>query len=226
MAERRMFAGTIVESDAFMDMPFSAQALYVHLSMNADDDGFVNNPKQIRRMIGADDKDLQLLIEKRFILRFESDVIVIKHWKINNYIRNDRYKPTVYQKELAQLEEKSNKAYTEKKVGIPSDYQVGDSWYTQYRVGKCNLGEGSVGEGNTTDPTDTHPSQKLELIGGIVGQNVLLLSEAQMCDLMDRIGIDGWKEYGTRLSNYIRKGNVVKNHYKTILKWWEEDNAT
>ena len=97
MAERRMFAKTIIDSDAFLDMPLSAQALYFHLSMRADDDGFINNPKKIQRVIGGSDDDLKLLIAKRFLLPFESGVVVIKHWKIHNFIRTDRYKPTVYQ---------------------------------------------------------------------------------------------------------------------------------
>ncbi|HFM7009733.1 TPA: hypothetical protein ACG9XD_003061, partial [Enterococcus faecium] len=89
-----MFAKTIIDSDAFLDMPLSTQALYFHLSMRADDDGFINNPKKIQRMVGCGDDDLKLLMVKRFILVFESGVIVIKHWKIHNYIQKDRYKPT------------------------------------------------------------------------------------------------------------------------------------
>ena len=82
MAERRMFAKTIIDSDAFLDMPLSAQALYFHLSMRADDEGFVGNPKRIRAMVGASEDDLKLLLLKRFLLAFESGVVVIKHWKI------------------------------------------------------------------------------------------------------------------------------------------------
>lgn len=113
MAERRMFAKTIIDSDAFLDMPLSAQALYFHLSMRADDDGFVNNPKKIQRMIGASDDDCKLLVLKRFILTFESGIIVIKHWKIHNYIQKDRYKETVYLQEKAMLGLNESNAYTE-----------------------------------------------------------------------------------------------------------------
>ena len=108
-----MFAKTIIDSDAFLDMPLSAQALYFHLSMRADDDGFINNPKKIQRMVGASDDDCKLLIMKRFIIAFESGVIVIKHWKIHNYIQKDRYKPTIYQEEKTMITEKGNKVYTE-----------------------------------------------------------------------------------------------------------------
>ncbi|EPF4349989.1 DNA replication protein [Enterococcus faecalis] len=147
MAERRMFAKTIIDSDAFLDMPLSTQSLYFHLSMRADDDGFINNPKKIQRMVGCGDDDLKLLIAKRFILVFDSGVIVIKHWKIHNYIRNDRYKPTLYQEEKAELVEKNSKAYTfktevlesESHLGIPDDNHVGYQMDTQVRLGKDRL---------------------------------------------------------------------------------------
>ena len=112
MAERRMFAKTIIDSDAFLDMPLSSQSLYFHLSMRADDDGFINNPKKIQRMIGASDDDLRLLIAKNFLIPFESGIVVIKHWRIHNYIRNDRYKETTYLEEKERLNIKENKAYT------------------------------------------------------------------------------------------------------------------
>ena len=104
MAERRMFTQKIIDSDAFLDMPLSAQALYFHLAMRADDDGFVNNPKKILRYIGAADDDLRLLLAKRFILSFDSGVIVIKHWRMHNLIKKDRYHPTDYQEELSELD--------------------------------------------------------------------------------------------------------------------------
>lgn len=111
MAERRMFAKTIIDSDAFLDMPLSAQCLYFHLSMRADDDGFVNNPKKIQRMIGASDDDCRLLIAKKFLIAFESGVIVIKHWKIHNYIRKDTYNETNYKFEKSTLVLDENNAY-------------------------------------------------------------------------------------------------------------------
>lgn len=113
MAERRMFSKTVIDSDAFIEMPLSAQALYFHLAMRADDDGFVNNPNRIRKDIGAAEDDMKLLIIKRFVISFDSGVIVIKHWKMHNYIQNDRYKPTTYTKERARLMVCENKAYTE-----------------------------------------------------------------------------------------------------------------
>lgn len=112
MAEKRMFAKTIIDSDAFIDMPMSAQCLYFHLCMRADDQGFINNPRKIQRMIGSGIDDLKLLITKNFIIPFESGVIVIKHWWIHNYIRGDRVKGTVYSEEMSQLSKKENGTYT------------------------------------------------------------------------------------------------------------------
>ena len=94
MAERRMFAKTIIDSDAFLEMPQSSQNLYFHLAMRADDDGFINNPKSIMRLIGCKDDDANILIAKKFLIPFESGVVVIKHWKIHNYIRRDTYTET------------------------------------------------------------------------------------------------------------------------------------
>ena len=137
MAERRMFSKMIIDSDAFLEMPLSTQALYFHLSMRADDDGFLNNPKKIQKITGATDDDLKLLMAKRFILLFESGVIVIKHWKMHNYIRMDRYKPTVYQEEKKLLEIKENGSYSDgMSIGIPDDNQR----LTQVRLGKVSIG--------------------------------------------------------------------------------------
>ncbi len=138
MAERRMFAKTIIDSDAFLDMPLSTQALYFHLSMRADDDGFINNPKKIQRMIGASDDDLKLLIAKSFLIPFESGIVVIKHWKIHNYIQKDRYKKTVYAEEAKMLGIKENKAYT-----LDLNNECIQNVYnsdTQVRLGKDSIG--------------------------------------------------------------------------------------
>lgn len=112
MSAKRMFSMQIIDSDAFLDMPLSAQALYFHLSMRADDDGFVNNPRKIQRYVNASDDDFRILIAKRFILTFDTGVIVIKHWLIHNYIQKDRYHPSVYTEEKSMLSVKENKAYT------------------------------------------------------------------------------------------------------------------
>ena len=135
MAERRMFAKTIIDSDAFLEMPLSAQALYFHLSMRADDDGFINNPKKIQKIVGSSEDDLKLLCLKNFVIPFDSGIVVIKHWRIHNYIQKDRYKETVYQDEKQLLHIKDNKAYTLDTECI----QVVSSMDTQVSIDKGKL---------------------------------------------------------------------------------------
>ena len=143
MAQRRMFSLKIVDTDAFLDMPLSTQALYFHLSMRADDDGFVSNPKRILKLIGSNEDELKLLFAKRFILPFESGVCVIKHWKIHNYIQTDRYQETSYLDEKNSLRVKENGSYTE-------CIQNASKLDTQVRLGKDRLGKDR--EKNTDKP--------------------------------------------------------------------------
>lgn len=152
MAERRMFAKSIVRSDAFLELSAEARDLYVQLGMEADDDGFVNSPKRIMREIGASEADLTQLVSKKFVILFQSGVLAIKHWKINNLIRIDRYRATKYQEELNQLTLKENGSYTVQKqkttTGIPTDNQMGDSWLTNgiptVNPDKVRLGKDSI----------------------------------------------------------------------------------
>ena len=118
MANRRMFSKEIIGSDSFLDLPVSSRELYFQLGMYADDDGFVS-PKKVIRMVGSSDDDLKILLAKEYVLPFKSGVIVITHWKDNNYLRSDRYTPTVHQDEL-------------KLAQTDMVYQR----YTQYRIGK------------------------------------------------------------------------------------------
>ena len=137
MAERRMFAKSIVDSDAFIDMPMSARLLYYDLGMRADDDGFVNSPKKIMRMIGATNDDMNILLMRKFVIAFESGVVVIKHWRIHNYIQSDRYHPTKYAEEKAKLSVKDNGAYTLDTKCI----QNVSTLDTEVRLGKDSLGK-------------------------------------------------------------------------------------
>jgi hypothetical protein len=137
MAERRMFAKTIIDSDAFLDMPLSTQALYFHLSMRADDDGFINNAKKIQRMLGCNDDDLKILLSKNFIIPFETGVCVIKHWKIHNLIQKDRYKPTVYSEHKNKLSLKNNNVYTMDTVCIQDVSKL----EPQVSIGKVSQGK-------------------------------------------------------------------------------------
>jgi hypothetical protein len=224
-----MFAKTIIDSDAFVDMPLSTQALYFHLSMRADDDGFINNPKKIMRMISASDDDFKVLCLKKFIIPFESGIVVIKHWKIHNYIQKDRYKPTVYSEEKERLGVKENGAYTE-------CIQDGYNLDTQVRLGKDSIGKyrvvevsGNVsienGNGNGNDVDNSVDNSPLEYMGGQLGKGVVLLSESQKDALLDELGFDAFNHYVEKLSTFIiDKGAKVKNHYETIRKWAAEDS--
>ena len=111
MANKRMFSIDVTETDSFLEMPLTAQALYFHLGMRGDDDGFVSNPRSIMRVAGCSEGDLAILAEAGYIISFRSGVIVISDWKVNNNLRNDRYKPTTFQSERSMLSETANKRY-------------------------------------------------------------------------------------------------------------------
>ena len=143
MAERRMFAKTIVLSDAFLDLPMSARCLYFTLGMFADDDGFVNAPRAIMRQCGSSDDDMKLLIAKKFVIIFDSGVIVIKHWRINNYLQKDRIQPTKYIDEKAMLS-------IDEKGGYTKNAMYTDTVYTQDSIDKDRLDKDSIEENNNT----------------------------------------------------------------------------
>lgn len=112
MANKRCFSLSVTDTDNFLDLPTSAQCLYFHLGMHGDDDGFVSSPRKIMKSVGCSESDLDELIKAGLIYRFESGVIVVADWKINNSLQNDRYHPTVYQEEFSQLEIQLNKRYS------------------------------------------------------------------------------------------------------------------
>lgn len=223
MAERRMFAKTIIDSDAFLDMPLSTQALYFHLSMRADDDGFINNPKKIQRMVGCGDDDLKLLVAKNFIIPFESGVVVIKHWKLHNYIQKDRYRETVYLEEKSMLETKGNKAYTLLDTKCIHDVSRTD---TQDRIGKYRLDKDSIGEDIITDSDESEPPSKPQKpTKHKYGEyNNVLLTDEELEKLKDEY-ID-WEERIERLSSYVAStGKKYKSHYATIRNWARKDQT-
>lgn len=167
MAQRRMFSLQVIDTDLFMDMPLSAQALYFHLGMRADDDGFVGNAKRIQKLVGAADDDLKLLILKGFVIVFESGVLVIRHWRVSNYIQNDRYQPTIYEAEKNMLFVKRDKTYTNVlEDGAKPCIQAVSAMDTEasetaslppvsnmdtsciHRLGKDRVGKDSIGEVN------------------------------------------------------------------------------
>lgn len=155
MAERRMFSKSVIDSDMFLDMPLSAQALYFHLGMHGDDDGFISNPKRISRAVGCNNDDIRILIQKGFIIPFESGVVVIRDWKINNTLRNDRYKPTLYTNELGRLKLDASGRYIF--TGIQNGNQMATKWIPngnqmepQHNVTQINVDKRSVDIGGET----------------------------------------------------------------------------
>ena len=238
-----MFTKKIIDSDAFLDMPLSTQALYFHLNMRADDDGFINNPKKIMRMIGASEDDLKVLISKRFIITFESGIVVIKHWRMHNLLRKDRYIETQYVEEKNMLFLKDNGAYTE------DGNQLATKWQPNGNTGKVSIGKDSIDKssrvevsenGNQESDEKTTPNvdnyvdifqsvnkgenDSLEFMGGTLGKGVILLTEAQKESLMNELGFDAYNYYLDKLSTFIvDKGAKVNNHYSTIMKWAKED---
>ena len=203
MAERRMFAKTIVDSDAFLEMPQSTQLLYFHFSMRADDEGFINNPKAILRSIGCKDDDMKILTMKKFIIPFESGVVVIKHWKIHNYIQSDRFIPTKYKDEKAQLEMDENKAYRIPKSECIQNVSTLD---TQVSIGKVSIGKLSIEEDSTLT------------LGEF--KNVKLSKEEY-----EKIVSAELTSYIENLSSYLAQtGKRYKSHYATILNWSRKDN--
>lgn len=169
IAEKRMFTQKIVESDPFLDLPHSAQVLYIHLNMAADDDGFLNNPKTIQRITGTTDADLQQLVDARFVLKFDKGVIAIKHWRMHNTLRKDRYKPTQYQEQFALLDVKDNGAYTEKDKNtplvanwLPGGCQLVAKRLPQNRLDKIRLEESRrKGEKKPNDDHSGSPSPQI-----------------------------------------------------------------
>lgn len=147
MANRRMFSLDVVDTDIFLDLPISSQALYFHLGMRADDDGFVSSPKRVTAMIGANQDDLKLLIVKGFIIALEDGIIVIRHWKQNNYIQNDRHKNTIYQNQMAALIE-NNGIYEVD----PKCIQNGSKMYPQVSIGKYSKDKVSKGKDSIKRP--------------------------------------------------------------------------
>ena len=203
MAQRRMFAKTIIDSDAFLDMPSTAQLLYFHLSMRADDDGFINQPKSIMRMTGCKDDDIKLLIAKKFLIPFESGVVVIKHWKIHNYIAKDRYTETKYKDEKAMLSLDENNSYT---TCIQPVYELD----TQDRLGKDRIDKVSI----VKDKVIRHKYGEY--------QNVLL-SDEDYSKLINEFPND-YTERIERLSAYVAStGKSYKNHLATIRNWSKKD---
>lgn len=225
MAERRMFAKTIIDSDAFLDMPHSTQLLYFHLSMRADDDGFINNPKNIMRMIGCKDDDLSVLITKKFIIPFENGIVVIKHWRVHNYIAKDRYKETKYKEEKAMLTLDENNSYT---TCIQPVYKMD----TQDRLGKDSIGKDRLNN-NVGDSCVDGLSKVIDFynenIGPVTPYGVEILSDyaKEMPEDLIILAMKKSVEANIRTIQYIKGilNNWDKKGIKTVIEAEEENKS-
>lgn len=250
MAERRMMAKSVIETDHFMDMPMSSQCLYFHLLLRADDDGFITSPRRIMREVGCHEDDMKLLVAKNYIIPFDSGVIVIKHWKIHNFIRSDRYTPT-HCDERAQVELTKKKIYELKTpdvdvlttstgtsgmtcgipTGIPTGTPVGNQAVTgrdtQVRLGKVRLGK--VNNTTTTtracagedSDTDQGLSRVVKLYADNINPSYGPIESEKLLMLYDRYH-GKWLEAAIIEAAESSRRPSVK-YIEAILERWERD---
>lgn len=218
MAEKRMLSKKVTDSDEFISMSSAAQALYTHINQSADDDGFSNQVQLCLWKAHASTDDLKMLLAKQFIISFDSGVIVVRHWKVNNTIQKDRYKETEFVEEKAQLSCDGRGLYTK-------CIQDGNSLYPQISIDKNRLDKGSIEEDICASPAEpTKPSAPQKHKYGEY-KNVLLTDE-EYEKLKDEFPND-YEDRIDRLSSYIAsKGAKYKNHLATIRNWARKDNQT
>ena len=219
MAERRMFAKAIVLSDAFLDMPMSARCLYFTLAMLADDDGFINSPKSIMRQCGSTTDDMNILIAKRFVLTFESGVVVIKHWRIHNLIQKDRYRETKYLEEKSSLVLDENKAYTEADSTVyPECIHDVSIVEPQVRLGKDRLGEVREGKGRLGDEDINVPTTTKRFSPPTV-------EEVRAYCYERGNGVDPQRFVDYYTSNGWMVGKNKMKDWKAAVRTWEKKEA-
>lgn len=249
MSERRMFSKSITESDAFLELPFSAQALYFHLSMNADDDGFINNSKRILRDCCAQEEDLQTLFDKAFLILFDSGIVAVKHWKINNRIRADRKKNTNYPDEKALLVEKSNGAYSLKSESeiveqkgdtesfsehygsLPSDELAQKQAAEIVAAAETASDNAEVAEKNNYESVSEPHKNYAEQVFDILFANDLPCCKGNLITFVTRdfrLAISSLRELNLHSDEVIE---ALKNYVKVIelkrkgLSWWSSEQA-
>lgn len=210
----------VIDTDFFMDMPLSTQALYFHLIARADDDGFLDNSKRIMKNCNAKQKDLDTLIDKGFLITFESGICVITHWKVHNYVRSDRYKETLYTNEKSQLKEDINGIY---RVGIPNDNHMTYRRDTQVRLGKV-----SIDKDNIYIPDIPKKYIDLSFIDTVIKIDKVKLTQEEYDKLTSKFGKELVNENILSLDNYIvnGKGNRYKDHYRVLNTWCNKSQET
>lgn len=211
MAEKRMFSKRIIDTDAFLEMSSMAQLLYFHLSMRADDDGFVDKPKSIMRLIGAKDDDMMMLVLRSFVLIFDTGLLVIKHWRINNYLRSDRYKPTNFFKEKEQLNLIDEVyEFKEESLGIPNGVPTGTiSISKSNSIIDDNSNKGVIGgKEKEEDPQKRFSKPTIEEVRAYCLERKNNVDPEQFVDFYSA---KGWKV-----------GNSPMKDWKACVRTWEK----
>ena len=235
MASKRMFSIDVIDTDKFLDMPVSTQALYFHFGMRADDDGFVSSPKKIAKIANCTNDDLRILISKGYVIPFDSGVIVITDWKANNLIKNDRYKPTRYQEEFKKLEVKDG-SYIANQTVISGGTQMEPDWNqdgTQVEP-QVRLGKDSIDKNNKyiveQDSTKYPFKEIIEHLNQKSGKNYRYSSKATQKHIKARIKegftledfkrVIDWKVsrwIGTDMEQYLRPETLFGTKFESYL---------
>lgn len=222
MAQRRMFSRKITETDHFLEMPLSSQALYFHLNMGADDEGFIDKAKTIQRTIGASDDDMKLLIAKGFLIPFESGVVVIRHWRIHNYIQADRFQATIHQNEKEQLEFDKSKIASIKPLDqcIQNVYKMD----TQVRLGEDSLDKDRLDKVNNLYSGEDEKKS----LSQIIKSSTVKINDRQIQQIQEYIGLDNMTvdmiDYAIQLTEDA--GAESFNYLNKILKTWKDKGLT
>ena len=222
MAQRRMFSRKITETDHFLEMPLSSQALYFHLNMGADDEGFIDKAKTIQRTIGASDDDMKLLIAKGFLIPFESGVVVIRHWRIHNYIQADRFQATIHQNEKEQLEFDKSKIASIKPLDqcIQNVYKMD----TQVRLGEDSLDKDRLDKVNNLYSGEDEKKS----LSQIIKSSTVKINDRQIQQIQEYIGLDNMTvdmiDYAIQLTEDA--GAESFNYLNKILKSWKDKGLT
>lgn len=217
-----MFSKKITDTDSFLDMPLSAQALYFHLNMGADDEGFVDNVKKIQRSIGASNDDLKILIGKGFLIPFESGVVVIRHWRIHNYIQADRFQATIYQDEKEQLEFDKSKIASIKP--LDQCIQNVSKMDTQVRLGEDSLYKDRLDKVNNLYSGEDEKKS----LSQIIKSTSVKINDRQIQQIQEYIGLDNMTvemiDYAIQLTEDA--GAESFNYLNKILKSWKDKGLT
>jgi len=217
MAKRRMFSLSVVDTDSFIEMPLSSRLLYYELGMRADDDGFVDSWRKIIRFTGLSEDDMKVLIAKKFVIPFETGVIVIKHWRLNNYLQRDRTTETIHKEEMSLLELKDN-VYELKSADNTMYTECIQNVYTdKIRLDKIRLDKNNI-DNTLSESKDLKSETKKKTKHKYGEYGNVLLTDEEITKLQN--DYENWEEMIKYLDEYIEmKGYKAKSHYLCIKKW-------